>query len=72
MTIIPSKRTRITVIFHDIEDKRQQKAIDIKGILADALKAEESLTESDWNEMANLRSQTNAGLSRLGRMSSFH
>jgi len=62
ITSIPSQRTRVTVIFHDVEDIRQQKVAAIKGILADALKAESDLTDEDWNEMANLRAQTNAGL----------
>jgi len=60
----PSKRTRITVIFHDVQDIRQQKAAAIKGILADALNAESELTDADWEQMSKLRAQTNTGLSR--------
>ena len=63
-TDIPNKRTRITVIFHDVEDRRQQKIVAIKGILADALNTENELTDADWDEMAKLRTQTNASLSR--------
>ena len=63
-TSIPSERTRITVIFHDVEDKRQQKIAAIKGILAVASNAEGELTDADWDEMAKLRTQTNADLSR--------
>jgi hypothetical protein len=61
---IPDERVRVTVIFHDVEDKRQQKVAAIKNILADALKAENDLTDEDWNQMANLRPQTNIGLAR--------
>jgi hypothetical protein len=64
ITDIPSERIRITVIFHDVEDKRQQRMTAIKGILSDALRAENDLTDADWNEMANLRIKTNGGLSR--------
>ena len=64
MTGIPSGRIRVTVIFHDVEDKRQRKMTSIKGILTDALKAENELTAYDWEEMTNLRTQTNAGLKR--------
>ena len=60
---IPSKRTRITVIFHDVEEKRHQKVAAIKEILADALNAESELTDADWDELANLRAGTNAGFS---------
>jgi hypothetical protein len=63
-TNIPSGRTRITVIFHDVEDKTQQRVTAIKGILSDALRAEQDLTDADWEEMANLRLKTNLGLSR--------
>ena len=61
---IPDKRIRITVIFHDVEDKRQQKVAAIKNILADALLVEDDLADEDWQEMAGLRRQTNAGLAR--------
>ena len=61
---IPNGRIRVTIIFHDVADKRQQKASAIKEILADALQAENELTATDWEEMANLRTQTNSGLAR--------
>ena len=64
MPSIPSGRVRVTVIFHDDKDKCQQKMTTIKGILTDALKAENELTAADWEEMTNLRTQTNAGLKR--------
>ena len=51
------------------EVSNQQKAVSIKQILADALEVENDvLTDADWNEMANLRSQTNAGLSRAVKL----
>ena len=64
MPSIPSGRIRVTVIFHDVEEKRQRKITAIKGILMDALKAENELTAADWEEMTNIRTQTNAGLKR--------
>ena len=62
-TSIPNMRTRITVIFHDEKAKQQRKTAAIKAILTDALNAERELTDIDWGEMADLRAQTNAGLS---------
>ena len=44
--------------------KTADKLSAIKEIFADALAAESELTDSDWEEMANLRSQTNAGFAR--------
>ena len=61
---IPNRRTRITVIFHDVKDKQERKTAAIEGILTDALNAEGELSNADWAEMTNLRTQTNAGLSR--------
>ena len=61
---IPDKRIRVTVIFHDVDDKRQQKVAAIKNILSDALLVENDVTDVDWQEMADLRKQTNAGLAR--------
>ncbi len=43
----------------------REKTFEIKEILADALEAENNLTDADWEEMTHLRSQTNEGLSRM-------
>jgi DNA-damage-inducible protein J len=43
----------------------KEKTSAIKGILADALEAENNLTDADWEEITDLRSQTNEGLSRM-------
>ncbi|MDR1706189.1 MAG: hypothetical protein LBS19_16110 [Clostridiales bacterium] len=61
---IPSERTRITVIFHNVDNKTQDKTNVIKDILADALKAENGLSDTEWDDMTNLRAYTNTGLSR--------
>ena len=50
---IPSGRIRVTVIFHDVVDKRQQKASAIREIVAEVLKAKSKLTDADWDDMAN-------------------
>ena len=52
MPNIPDGRTRITVIFHDVEDRHQKRVTDIKSILADALESENELSDADWEEMA--------------------
>ena len=45
---------------------RQRKKAAIKKILADASAAEKGgLADADWNELSNLRSQTNTGMSRV-------
>ena len=73
---IPAKRRAIVNILEDEmtetgeavsgKGEHQQKVLDIKQILADALKAENSgLTDTDWDELVNLRFRTNAGLSRV-------
>jgi DNA-damage-inducible protein J len=43
----------------------KEKTNEIKGILANALEAENNLSNDDWEEMTDLRSQTNEGLSRM-------
>ena len=63
---IPVKRRAIVNILDDevIEQTRPNKVDDIKKILAAAQASEDGLTNADWNEMNNLRSRTNTGLSR--------
>jgi len=47
------------------ETASQKKAAAIRNILDEAQGAEDNvLTDADWEEMANLRTGTNAGLSR--------
>jgi hypothetical protein len=72
--ILPVKRRAVVNILDDevTEDREvspinaahRQKATSIKQILADAAESEGALNNDEWQEMANLRSQTNAGLSR--------
>ena len=73
---LPTKRRAIVNILDDDvveardtvqqETTNHQKAVIIKAILDSALAAEASvLSEADWSEMADLRSQTNAGLLRV-------
>jgi len=45
-------------------ESRKKRIIAIKNMLEDARKAENDLTDNDWEDMANLRSQTNAGFAR--------
>ncbi len=43
-------------------EARRQKISAVRSFLSDASAHENELTDSDWNEMANLRSKTNASL----------
>ena len=70
---MPTKRRAIVNILDDEilssedtsrADTHKQKATTIKDIFADALDSEGALTDDEWSEMSNLRSQTNIGLSR--------
>ena len=72
---LPTKRRAIVNILDDdvteshntsrFENGHTKKTDVIKDILAGAFAAEDSvLSDADWDEMAGLRSRTNAGLSR--------
>ncbi|MCL2278342.1 MAG: hypothetical protein FWC20_02915 [Oscillospiraceae bacterium] len=47
-----------------VDSAREQRIEAIQEILAAAGAAEDELTEEDWEEFKNLRTLTNAGLSR--------
>ncbi len=63
---IPIRRRAIVNVLDDeiVQPRQQTKTATIKGIIARALKAEDTLADSDWDEIANSRSATNAGMSR--------
>ena len=42
----------------------QRRLASIKKIMEDARAAESTMTAADWDEMANLRSETNVGFAR--------
>ena len=68
---LPAMRRAIVNILEDVvggersNDQHQVKLDRIKMIIADAAKIEyDILTDDDWDEMRNLRSKSNIGLSR--------
>ena len=66
---IPVRRRAIVNIFEDEvagnNEAVYKKTLTVKKIIADALESEnDDLTDADWDELANLRVQTNSGLSR--------
>ncbi len=64
---IPIGRRAIVNVLDDeiVQPRHHEKTAIIKAIIARAAEAEDELTDAEWDEMANLRSTTNKGLSRM-------
>ena len=63
-------RCRVTLHVEDgamvrVKSDSQRRLASIKKIMEDARAAESAMTAADWDEMANLRSETNAGFARV-------
>jgi hypothetical protein len=65
----PRRRAIVNILDEEATQAKadcQEKMSIIKKVLENALAAEDSvLTDSDWTEMADLRKETNSGLSRM-------
>jgi len=65
---LPTKLRAVVSIFYDepVEsvDNRKSRLDAIKQALHDAAESENDLTDADWDELASIRVQTNAGLAR--------